>query len=140
VGLQLLRCADRLAHSTTVQGRPNTWGGYNCTARADSGRETLYAFRSDQDCQVEVRLVDLTTDLDLFLLDCDPTLCGSCSWSPEGFAVPEICVSTPLDLQERQGGEMFAFDALAGQVHGVVVDGYAQSEGTYTIEVDCVCP
>ena len=32
------------------------------------------------------------------------------------------------------------FDALAGQMYGVVVDGHDTDEGTYTLEVNCVCP
>jgi hypothetical protein len=132
-----LGCADRLSHSTTVQGRPNQWFGYACTQRWESGRETLYAFRSDQDCRVNVRLADLSTDLDLVLLSaCDASSCSTCLSDPETVQNADVCASTPLDLQH---GESISFDAAAGRSRIVVVDGYDYAEGTYTIEVDCVC-
>jgi hypothetical protein len=134
-----LRCADRLAHSTIVQGRPNQWYGYACTQRWESGRETIYAFVTDQDCQVEMRLVDLTEDLDLILLkDCDPSPCGACQADSAGMSNAQECSSIPLDLQDHFV-ETIGFEALAGQARTVVVDGYDYSEGTYTLEVDCVC-
>lgn len=74
-----LRCGDRLAHSTTVQGQPNHWEGYTCTQRWESGRETVYRFSSEEDCTVDVRLVDLTTDLDILLAECDPGACDDCA-------------------------------------------------------------
>ncbi|RJO63787.1 MAG: hypothetical protein C4523_19460 [Myxococcales bacterium] len=120
-----LECGDRLAHSTVVQGRPNEWFGYGCSARAESGRETIYAFQTDEDCQVEVRLTNLVADIDLFLLsDCNPFTC-------EDFS------STPLGIQDV---ETVSFETEAGQRRFVVVDGYAEDEGDYTIEVDCACP
>ena len=134
-----LRCGDRLAHSTIVQGRAGQWHGYACTQRWESGREAIYAFVTDQDCRVEMRLVDLTEDLDLMLLkDCDPTACGACASDADSFANAEECSSIPLDLQDHFV-ETIDFDALAGQARTVVVDGYTYAEGTYTIEVDCVC-
>ncbi len=119
-----LRCGDRLDHDTTVQGRPDDWRGYACSARLESGRETVYDFRPDGACQVSVRLTHLTTDIDLFLLDaCDPFASLACS-------------STPLDIQTL---ETVAFPALAARDYVLAVDGYAGAEGPYTIEADCLC-
>jgi hypothetical protein len=136
-----LRCGDRLAHSTTIQGQPNQWYGYNCTQRWEGGRETIYHFSSDQDCTVDVRLVDLTTDLDVFLVECDPGSCGGCAsyFDEEGWVNAVECSSVPLDLQDSFV-EAVSFNVVAGQGRAVVVDGYDYSEGTYTIEVDCACP
>ncbi len=134
-----LRCGDRLAHSTTVQGHPNQWAGYNCTQRQESGRETVYHFSADQDCSVTVRIVNLTTDLDVFMAECDPSSCGSCSSVIEpGWVDAAECSSIPLDLQTRFVEEI-GFDVVAGEGHAVLVDGYDFAEGTYTIEVDCAC-
>ncbi|MBN1612641.1 MAG: hypothetical protein JW940_38810 [Polyangiaceae bacterium] len=134
-----LRCGDRLAHSTIVQGRPNQWYGYACTQRWESGRETIYAFVTEEDCQVEIRLVDLTEDLDLIMIkDCDPSPCGACQADSATMSNADECSSVPLDLQAHFV-EKVNFDTLAGQAHVVVVDGYDYSEGTYTLEVDCVC-
>jgi hypothetical protein len=119
-----LKCSDRLKHSTQNQGRPNEWGGYGCSARAEGGREAIYAFEFAHDCDVEVRLTSLTTDLDLFML-------SSCTRSSNG-----KCSSTPLDLQDEEHVEFFH---TAGKAEFIVVDGYGSSEGTYTLEVNCAC-
>jgi hypothetical protein len=118
-----LRCADRLSHSTTDQGRPNQWSAYACTARWESGREVLYDFRSAEAYHVTVGLTNAVTGLGIFLLSvCDPS-------SPFVNAVK----CQPI-------GGSISFDAAAGQSYLLVVDGYDNAEGSYTIEVDCGAP
>jgi hypothetical protein len=120
-----VRCGDRLNHSTVVEGRANTWGGYGRTARGLSGRETIYSFSSASTCEVVANLKNLTTDLDLLLLSaCDPITSN------------EMASSTPLDLQTF---ETVSWTNLPGQISYVVVDGYAGAEGSYSLEVDCTC-
>jgi hypothetical protein len=119
-----LRCGDRLTGSTPSGGE-NRLSGYACTARAESGPEEIYAFEPEQGCRVSARLSALAVDLDLFVLDrCDAQACTQRS-------------STPLDLQE--GGERVAFDAPVGRSQVVVVDGYDESFGSYSLAVDCLC-
>ncbi|WP_438035918.1 hypothetical protein [Sorangium sp. So ce204] len=120
-----ITCGDRLNHSTTSQGRANVWTGYALTARAESGRETVYAFSSTTECMVVATLEDLATDLDLLLLSaCDP------------FQSNEMASSTPLDLQTV---ETVSWTSAPGQTSYLVVDGYAGAEGSYTLSVDCAC-
>lgn len=120
-----VRCGDRLSHDTIIDGRANLWGTYGRTARAESGREVVYAFTSDRLCTVTASLKNLTTDLDLLLLSaCDPI--GS----------NEMASSTPLDLQTV---ETVTWTNTPGQMSTLVVDGYAGAEGAYTLEVDCTC-
>jgi hypothetical protein len=122
-----LKCGDRLNHSTVTQGRANVWGGYGMTARAESGRETVYAFSSASNgCAVVANLKDLTVDLDLLLLSgCDP------------FRYNEKVSVTPLGAQTM---ETVSWTSVSGETKYVVVDGYASAEGSYTLEVDCTCP
>lgn len=120
-----LKCGDRLTHSTTANGRANLWLGYNATARAESGRETVYAFDAAAACTVVATLKNLTTDLDLLLLTgCDPSR-------------NTVASSTPIDLQTV---ETVSWMNVPGRTDYVVVDGYAGAEGSYTLEVDCACP
>ncbi|CAN92454.1 hypothetical protein sce2295 [Sorangium cellulosum So ce56] len=120
-----ITCGDRLNHSTTSQGRANVWTGYDRTARAESGRETVYAFSSTTECMVVARLENLATDLDLLLLSaCDPIRSN------------EMASSTPLDLQTV---ETVSWTSAPGQTSYLVVDGYAGAEGSYTLSVDCAC-
>ncbi|WP_437329017.1 hypothetical protein [Sorangium sp. So ce381] len=120
-----ITCGDRLNHSTTSQGRANVWTGYGRTARAESGRETVYAFSSTTECMVVAKLENLATDLDLLLLSaCDPIRSN------------EMASSTPLDLQTV---ETVSWTSAPGQTSYLVVDGYAGAEGSYTISVDCTC-
>lgn len=119
-----LKCGDRLNHSTTYQGRVNTWSGYGLSQRGESGRETVYAFSSDGECAVIANLKNLTTDLDLFLL-------LQCSIESNIQAS-----STPIDLQTV---ETLSWVNPKATTRYVVVDGYAGAEGSYTLEVDCTC-
>ncbi len=119
-----IKCGDRLSHDTTVQGLPDMWSGYNCSQRLESGREIVYAFQSDDTCQVIVRLANLQVDLDLFLLEqCDPWLCTAAS-------------ATPVDIQ---GIETVTFTTEADRAYFVIVDGYDGASGTYVVETDCLC-
>lgn len=123
-GVLPLGCGARLSHSTASHGRPNAWFGYNCSARAQSGREALYAVQTGQPCQAMARLSELTVDLDLFLLSaCDPFTCIAAS-------------PTPFDIQEQ---ETIAFDAAVGQPLILAVDGYAEASGSYVLALDCLC-
>ena len=71
-----------------------------------------------------MQLKNLTVDLDLFVLTgCAPGRYDKCS-------------STPLDLQTI---ERVNFTSQAGQPYFVVVDGYDDAAGTYTLQVDCTC-
>ncbi|WP_437899482.1 hypothetical protein [Sorangium sp. So ce124] len=120
-----ITCGDRLNHSTTSQGRANVWTGYGRTARAESGRETVYAFSSTTECMVIAKLENLATDLDLLLLSaCDPIRSN------------EMASSTPQDLQTV---ETVSWTSAPGQTSYLVVDGYAGAEGSYTISIDCTC-
>jgi hypothetical protein len=120
-----IQCGDRLSHSTVTHGRPNTWSGYNMTARLESGRETLYVFRQETSCQVVAKIKNLTNDLDLLLLSgCDPW-----RWN-------EQASSTPFDLQTI---ETVTWTSRPGELKYLVVDGYDGAAGSYTVEVDCTC-
>ncbi|HKP61526.1 MAG TPA: hypothetical protein VJV78_32575 [Polyangiales bacterium] len=111
-------------HDTNVEGRADAFRSYGCTQRSESGRETVYTFRSPTACRVTATLSKLSTDLDLFALrDADPSICEKVS-------------STPLDLQTI---EQITFDAAAGSTRFLVVDGYAKSMGSYTLELSCAC-
>lgn len=90
----------------------------------ENGRETIYSFMTEENCEVQVHLSGLDVDLDLFSVE----KCGT-------FSTGE-CSSMPLDIQD---GERLAFSTRAGVSLFVVVDGYAGAEGRYTIEVDCRC-
>lgn len=119
-----LHCGDRLDHSTLVQGRANEWYGYSRSQRWEGGRESVYVLQTSGACQVEARLENLTVDLDLFLL----TAC-------ESMANTEAS-STPLDLQTI---ERISFTTAAAKSYWVVVDGYGDDAGSYTLKVDCTC-
>ncbi|HOC99146.1 MAG TPA: hypothetical protein PKH54_04320 [Myxococcota bacterium] len=117
-----LACGDSFDHDTGVQGRANIWGGYSCTARALSGRETVYLLKTDEHVNVTVTLTNLSVDLDVARLSkCDPFSCRNIA-------------STPLDIQDD---EQIQFESGIGHQQYIVVDGYAGATGTYTIGVTC---
>lgn len=119
-----LTCGDRFSHSTEVQGRPDLWWGYSCSARLESGPEAVYAFSTGEACQNVVRLGGMEADLDLFLLaSCDPFSCQEAS-------------PVPVDIQDL---EAVTFRTEAGHEDFVVVDGYSDAAGAYELQTDCLC-
>lgn len=121
-----LACGARLDHSTAIQGRENLWRAYSCTARLESGRETLYSLQLTSTCAVTLRLSQLTEDLDILVLKtCSPWDCIQAA-------------STPLDIQDS--GETLNFVAQADTPYVVAIDGYNQDQGSYTLAVECACP
>ena len=124
IGALKLKCGDTFRHSTITDGRDGIWRGYNCTARAETGREVLYQLEAADECVVKVTLSELQDDLDLFLLPvCDPTKASLCS-------------STPFDIQTI---ETVTFVSNPDEQRFVVVDGYAEAQGNYAIRMDCDC-
>ncbi len=119
-----LHCGARIEGSIASASLPDQWDGYSCTQRFESGPEALYAIDTSRDCRLALRLVDLSTDLDLLALNaCDPSACFQAS-------------STPIDIQ---GIESVVFQVKPGQSRWVAVDGYADASGSYTLESDCLC-
>lgn len=119
-----LHCGDRWDHSTVGNGQTNALAAYACTPRALSGRETIYDLTTEKSCEVEVRLTNIDVDLNLLaLVSCEPFSAGKCS-------------ALPLDIQDT---ESVTFSSPATTSTVVVVDGYDEAEGSYTIEVDCSC-
>src|SRR5690606_36339598 len=120
-------CGARLTHDTRINGQPNQMSGYACTARSERGAEAVYRVEGAIGCEVEARLTGLTIDLDLFAI-------GECQTdSLPGTA----CSSTPLDVRDT---EHLSFVGGADGTELLVVDGYGESAGIYTLEIDCVCP
>ena len=119
-----LKCGDSLFYSTLTQHRGNVWSAYSSTQRGETGPETLYTFSTARACNVVAHLKDLVADLDLLLLpQCNPLSSTKAA-------------STPLDIQAE---ETLSWTTQANQNWYVVVDGYANWYGSYTLEIDCTC-
>ena len=111
-----ISCGDRLS-DTTVGGRPNEWRAWNCTARGVTGPEKIYLFEPDDNYEVEARLTDVSAELGLFLNpDCE---------SMSGMGVADEC------------GYAFTFTAVAGEPQFLIVDGFEEAGGSYTLSLDC---
>lgn len=88
---------------------------YPCSPWDESGPEYAYTFTPSVDGQVEISLSNMSADLDLFILTpgCNATSCIA------------------------YGDATASFDAVAGQIYYVVVDGYQGAVSDYTIGVSC---
>ncbi|RJO66533.1 MAG: hypothetical protein C4523_12150, partial [Myxococcales bacterium] len=120
-----LNCGDRLAHNnnTIFQGRPSVFDTYSCNPGVnESGPEVLYELDVEQGCAVDIRLLNLSANLDLFILDdCAEDACGLSS-----------ALAGTLDDSVSFTHE------LAGPAY-VSVDGANGATSAYTLEVDCDC-
>ncbi len=132
-----LTCGDRFAHSTIDQGHPDQYGAYACSARGYDGRESVYAFSTLDHCQVEVRIEDMAVDLNLFIAPgCDPSACSECIPDDSRMVMTTRCSFSPIPAQDS---EIVTFDAVAGESTTVIIDGYDQAQGSYTITAECTC-
>jgi cysteine-rich repeat protein len=104
--------------ATTAKGSTDLIDSYSCSIFDESGPEYAYQFSSPVNATVTVDLTpEAGQDLDLFLIGG-----GTCD--------PETC--------DAYGNTSITFDAVAGEVYNIVVDGYAGAEGSYRI--DFLCP
>ncbi len=132
-----LTCGDSFAHSTVDQGHPDQYGAYACSARGYDGRESVYAFSTIDNCEVEVRIEDMTVDLNLFIAPgCDPSACDECIPDDSRMVMTSECSFSPISVQDS---EIVTFDAAAGESTTVIIDGYDQAQGSYTITAECTC-
>jgi hypothetical protein len=113
---ETLTCGQ-VANGTNA-GAPALIDSYSCVGWDESGPEYVYAFSVPATSQVTLSLGGLTADLDLFVLQ------GACQ--------PAGCLA--------YGDQDLTFQAEAGEVYFVVVDGYAGAESPFTLTVDCGGP
>ncbi len=114
-------CDGTFSHNTFNDG-VSSWSLYGCDAgQTNNGPEVLYRFTASEDCDdVHVQLRNMTTNLDLFLLNgCGPTYCG--------------------DVSNSAGIEDIHFQALAGETYYFAVDSTQFQAGSFDINVVCTC-
>jgi cysteine-rich repeat protein len=122
-GATSISCGSTLTGTTTTGAKRIE--RYACDAWLEDGREAYYRFDATTTGQVTVALTGMTTDLDLIVLatgsgrGCEPRLPG--------------CIAT----SSTTGPETVSFSAIAGRTYYIVVDGFAASEGSFTLGVTC---
>lgn len=97
--------------------------GYSCSSIDYSGNEYTYEFSTATTSQVTVTLTGLSADLDLLVLE------GSSCY-------PNTCIADSTNA--GSAAEVLTFVANAGVDYRIVVDGYAGSSSTFTIELSCI--
>lgn len=110
-----LECGDSDSWNNGASGSTNLINSYSCSSWDESGPEYAYTFSPSVDGQVEISLSNMSADLDLFVSTpgCNATSCIA------------------------YGNATASFDAVAGQIYYVVVDGYQGAVSDYTIGVSC---
>jgi len=138
-----ISCGENVAESTV--SAENNWSSY-CDSDSGGwdGPEHIWAFYAQSSGEVDVLAQRLpggggpgpggggpgaNWDLDMTILQgeldgeeiaCDPTNCVASSWNP------------PQDDQE-----VASFEAEAGQLYFIVIDGWDEAAGDYLLEVQC---
>ncbi|MBK9016272.1 MAG: PPC domain-containing protein [Saprospiraceae bacterium] len=96
---------------------------YGCAPAYMSGKEKVFVFSTPVQKVVQVKLSGLSADLDLFVLDqCDPNDCFK---------------SSNKSGTEEEG---VVFTATAGKTYYIVVDGYFDQEGSFSLSTTCFDP
>ena len=98
-------------------GSTNQIDTYSCVGWDESGPEYAYEYAPTEDGQVTISLVS-TEDLDLFVVEGASGECNS-----------DSCVAF--------GDEEVTFDAIAGTIYYVIVEGKAGAVDDYLIELTC---
>ncbi len=119
-----LECGGTDAWSNDGAGSTDSVPDYSCVPWPESGPEFTYSFVSPATTQVTVELTNLSADLDLFVLT-----------APGG-----VCSGSNCDAFSTSSGlapETVSFTASGGDEYFFVVDGYADSVGSYQVAVTC---
>ena len=114
-----LACGESDAWGNYYSGHTNQIEDYTCSNWSYPGPEYTYTFISPVTKTITVTLTEETAATDLMVL----------AGGGEGLCDPDECLA--------YGFSTVTFDAEAGALYYLVVDGFAGAEGTYTITVEC---
>lgn len=117
-----LACGQTLTSANDAAGATTSHGNYGCGVYASSGPEIAYAFSTGATEAVSIGLTGVGADLDLFVLGsdaCDGTGAITCSTNSE------------------TSEEWVSFDATAGTVYTVVVDGWEGAVSGFSLTAVC---
>jgi len=111
----------------TVSGTTSTGSDqivqYGCSPTYNSGKEKIYILTLPENKVVGASLFGLSADLNLLVLDaCNPNAC--------------VAISEGSGTQN----EGVLFFAAAGKTYYIVVDGYFDAEGPYSLSISCGDP
>jgi hypothetical protein len=113
-------CGDQL--SGTTAGRPILIDGYGCADWDDTGPEAFYLFTAPSSGSVTVTLTPTSVDLDLIVFT---QVSGDCRQGQ--------CVNA----SQGTGAETVTFSATSGAAYYLIVDGYSNASGAFTLRVTC---
>ncbi len=117
-----LSCGQTISSANNAGGATQTHGVYGCGSGPWSGPEIAYAFTTPVAENVTLGLTGLGGDVDMFVLNtntCDGSGAVTCSTSP--------------DANE----EWVAFDAAAGGVYTIVLDGWVGTVSGFNLTAYC---
>ena len=114
-----LYCGAEDEWSTYAGGATDLVELYSCSERVFSASEYTYIYTAPQDGLVSVTLSDASAPLELFVMDGGA---GACS--------PVECVTTGVDE--------VLFEAVAGHVYYVTVDGEGEVQASYKVAMTCL--
>jgi len=122
IATELIACGQTLSGDTTLNpDASNGLDGYECNVGDYSGPEAIFLWLADVTGPVEFRLVDaqpMLVDHDLIVMDGTGTGCDTSS-----------CVGHNFNSA--------TFEAIAGHLYYLVVDGFNGAEGPYSVALDC---
>jgi hypothetical protein len=126
-----LACDDSFTDDTSTSPDAvdaiDDWTGPDCLQWQMDGPEIIYSFVSaGTDQGVAVSLTSLSADLDLIVLEGQGSGCGANLPCVDWSDTPQL------------GDESVEFAAMADVTYYIVVDGYAQNEGSFDLAFQCV--
>ncbi len=119
-----LSCWSWVAGANNAPGSTNAVEDYACGIGNQTGPEYTYRFDMTEFGDVTVRLMGLSADLDLFVLDADGMQCD-----------PDNCVE--MSTAGGSSDETIEFFGFPGQSFYIVVDGWSSNTSSFQLEVQC---
>ncbi len=117
-----LSCGDTWTGRSDDPGSTDNIAWYGCTEGTEEGNEMSFAFATDRDEPVRVSVTGLGDDLDLFLMP--GTACDG-----------QACLAS--SVESNAAPEHMEFDATAGEIYTLMVDGYGGGASAFTLAVEC---
>ncbi|MBW2260938.1 MAG: PPC domain-containing protein [Deltaproteobacteria bacterium] len=111
-------CGSEFDANTGASGTPSDIDRWSCSRWDESGPEHIYSFSTGSDRTVQVRIADISEDLDVFIIQDNGGGCQSSN-----------CIT--------YGNNGAYFTASAGVTYYVVVDGYLGVTSSYHFTLTC---
>ncbi|MBT8495235.1 MAG: PPC domain-containing protein, partial [Deltaproteobacteria bacterium] len=127
-----LNCGSSISTSTNGLGSQDLIDNWECAPAPLTGRELMFSFTAPSSGIASVAISGLSDDLDLLVIEDTGGICNP--------ADSLGCIFGGYSGNAGTANELARWDAVQGTTYYIVVDGYGDDCGEYTLNVEIFTP